>query len=334
MDKPETAMDFAAGAAQMAPIRFFLLSAAAGVYLFYLYQRFRKGRRMSVLISILTVVAAVYAGLGLMLWLVQPRLVFYPIREHDSRPEEVGLDYEAVRIHTEDGVELDAWFVPAESASYAILFCHGNAGNISHRLDTLLLFHQIGLDCLIFDYRGYGRSEGHPSEEGLYRDAEAGWRWLTEVRRIPPEKIILFGRSLGGSVAAHLAARLAEQPGPQPAGLVIESSFSSLVDIGRHYYPFFPVRWFARFRFDTVRAVQKIHIPVLVIHSPEDDMVPFQFGQKIFDNANPPKRFLQISGSHNEGFLEDFQNYQTSWKEWLQELDRVDKSVPKEDNSL
>ncbi|MEJ5260328.1 MAG: alpha/beta hydrolase [Anaerohalosphaeraceae bacterium] len=323
-------------AAGQPPVRFVLLLAAAGLYLFFLYQRFRKGRWMSVLISVLSVAAAVYVGLALMLWMFQPRLVFYPTREHDWRPEEVGLAYEPVRIHTEDGIELDAWFVPAPNASYTILFCHGNAGNISHRLDSLLLFRDLGLNCLIFDYRGYGRSGGRPSEEGMYRDAAACWKWLTEMRRIPPENIILFGRSLGGSVAANLAARLAEQTGPQPAGLVIESTFSSIVDIGRHYYPWFPVRWFARFRFDTVQAVRKVHIPILVIHSPDDEIVPFELGQKIFENANPPKQFSKISGSHNEGFLQDLQTYQTLWTEWLEQLKKPAASASKKlnDNSL
>lgn len=317
-------------------VRFLLLLAAAGLYLFFLYQRFRKGRWMSVLMSGLGIAAAVYVGLALMLWLSQPRLVFYPTREHDWRPEEVGLPYEPVRIYTEDGIELDAWFVPAQNASYTILFCHGNAGNISHRLDSLLLFREWGLNCLIFDYRGYGRSGGRPSEKGIYQDAAACWKWLTEVRQIPPETIILYGQSLGGAVAANLAAQLAEQAGPQPAGLVIESTFSSLVDIGRHYYPWFPVRWFVRFRFDTVQAVRKVYIPVLVIHSPNDEIVPFELGQKIFENANSPKQFSRISGSHNEGFLQDLQTYQTIWTEWVEQLKNRASSASNElnDNSL
>ncbi|HOQ05345.1 MAG TPA: alpha/beta hydrolase [Anaerohalosphaeraceae bacterium] len=323
--------DLSAQIGQAASFRFFVLTAAAGLCLFFLYQRFRKGRWMGVLVSLLAMAAAVYVGLALMLWLFQPRLVFYPMREHDWRPEEVGLPYESVKIYTEDGIELDAWFVPAQNASYTILFSHGNAGNISHRLDSLLLFREWGLNCLIFDYRGYGRSGGRPSEEGVYRDAAACWKWLTEVRQIPPETIVLYGQSLGGAVAANLAARLAEQAGPQPAGLVIESTFSSIVDMGRHYYPWFPIRWFARFRFNTVQAVRKVHIPILVIHSPEDEIVPFEFGQKIFDSANPPKQFSRISGSHNEGFLQDLQTYQTIWKEWIEHLRSSEESAPEAD---
>jgi hypothetical protein len=315
-------------------VGFWVLPAVLGLYLFFLYKRFRKGRWMSVLISVLTVAAAVYAGLGLMLWLFQPRLVFYPLREHDYRPEEAGLPYEPVTILTEDGLRLDGWFVSAEKAQWTVLFCHGNAGNISHRLDSLVLFRQMGLNCLIFDYRGYGRSQGSPSEEGLYQDAMAAWKWLTKVRALPPERIILFGRSLGGSVAANLAAQLADRTEPMPAGIVIESTFSSILDMGRYYYPWFPVRWFARFRFDTVQSVQKIHIPILVIHSPDDEVVPFKFGQKIFDNANPPKQFARIAGNHNEGFLEDFQNYQTIWRNWIEQLGRSEKDLPTEDNSL
>ena len=306
--------------------RVVLLLAVLCLYLFFLCSRLRKGQWMSVAVSILVVAAAVYFGLAVLLLIFQPRLIFFPMREHDYRPEEFALAYESVQIPTADGLRLDSWYLPAEKARYTVLFCHGNAGNISHRFDTLLLFRQLGLNCLIFDYRGYGRSEGRPSEEGLYQDALAAWRWLTETRRTPPQTIILFGRSLGGAVAANLAARLAEMPTPPPAGLVMESTFSSIIDMGRHYYPWFPVRWFARFRFDAVQAVKKVHIPVLVIHSPDDEIVPFSLGQKIFDNANPPKFFSQISGTHNEGFADDMQTYRRIWTAWLEYLDSSPKS--------
>jgi fermentation-respiration switch protein FrsA (DUF1100 family) len=306
------------------PWRFLILLIVIPVYIPFLYKRFKKGRWMSVLLSILSVALAVYVGLIVLLYIFQSRMIFYPYRPHDYRPEEVGLPYQSVQLTASDGLHLDAWYIPAEEAEFTVLFCHGNAGNISHRLDTLLLFHDLGLNCLIFDYRGYGRSEGRPSEQGVYRDAHAAWDWLTEQQQIPPGRILVFGRSLGGSVAARLAADLAEQNSPPPAALVLESAFTSVTDMGKHYYPWFPIRWFARFQFDTVDAVKRVQSPILVIHSPEDEIVPFKFGQKLYESASQPKVFAQISGTHNEGFLEDFQTYKMLWRKWIQSLKKPD----------
>jgi hypothetical protein len=300
--------------------RFFILLIVMAAYIPFLYKRFAKGRWMSVLLSVFLAVAGVYFGLIVLLYLFQPRMIFCPYRQHDGRSEEVGLSYQSVQLTTSDQLRLDAWYIPAEESHFTVLFCHGNAGNISHRLDTLKIFHDLGLGCLIFDYRGYGRSEGRPSEHGLYRDAYAGWVWLTERQQVPPDRILLFGRSLGGSVAARLAVDLSRRNMPDPAGLVLESSFSSVIDMGKHYYPWLPIGWFARFKFDTVESVQSVHCPVLVIHSPEDEIVPFQLGQKIYESANQPKRFAQIRGSHNDGFMEDFQTYKRVWTHWIQFL--------------
>lgn len=300
--------------------RFLILFAVIPIYIPFLYKRVKKGAWMSVLISILTVIAAIYLGLILLLYIFQPRMVFFPSGEHAWRPEEVGLEYESVQLTASDGVQLDAWYLPAPDAEYTVLFCHGNAGNISHRLDTLRVFQDCGLSCLIFDYRGYGRSQGSPSEKGLYLDARAGWDWLTRDRQIPPDKIILFGRSLGGSVAAQMAADLARRQSPPPAGIVLESTFTSVVDMGKHYYPWLPIRWFARFHFNTLSALKDVQSPVLVLHSPDDDIVPYKFGQKIYENAPQPKSFVQLAGSHNEGFAQDLQAYKTIWKNWIQSL--------------
>lgn len=304
--------------------RFVILFIVIPVYIPFLYTRFKKGRWMSVLLSILFVAAAVYIGLALMLFIFQPRMIFYPLGAHDYRPEDVGLTYLPIQLTASDGTRLDAWYIPAEGAEYTILFCHGNAGNISHRLDTLLLFRDLQCNCLIFDYRGYGRSEGRPSEQGLYLDALAAWDFLTQQQQIRPEQIILFGRSLGGAVAARLAADLTKQNSPPPAGLVLESSFTSVIDVGQYYYPWFPIRWFARFKFDTLDALKYVQSPVLVIHSPEDEIIPYKFGQKLFEAANQPKLFSRISGAHNDGFMEDFQTYKSAWINWIDILKKPD----------
>ena len=304
--------------------RFLILFVVIPIYIPFLYKRCKKGAWMSVLISILSVALAVYIGLGLMLFIFQPRMIFFPRSGHDYRPEDVGLEYQSVTLTTSDGMQLDAWYIHVSNAEYTVLFCHGNAGNISHRLDTLMVFRDLGLSCLIFDYRGYGRSDGSPSEQGFYLDAHAAWNWLTQTQQIPPDKIILFGRSLGGSVAARLAADLAQQQSPPPAGLVLESCFTSVADMGKHYYPCLPVKWFVRFRFDTLNALRDIHTPVLVIHSPDDEIVPYKFGQQLYENARQPKIWASLSGSHNEGFAQDFQTYNAIWIDWIQLLKKPD----------
>jgi fermentation-respiration switch protein FrsA (DUF1100 family) len=244
-------------------------------------------------------VAIAYVAITAVLFLLQSRLLYYPnlpSREVVATPDQVGLAFESVQFTTEDGVRLDGWFVPADRSRGVLLFFHGNAGNISHRLDSLRMFHGLGLSTFIFDYRGYGRSEGKISEQGSYRDGEAAWRYLTAERGIPPQHIVYFGRSLGSSIAAHLAMKQA------PGALILESAFTSVPDVGARTYPFLPVRWLARFQYNTAAYLQSATAPVLIIHSREDEIIPFKFGQALFAGANEPKQFLEIRGNHNEGF--------------------------------
>jgi len=244
----------------------------------------------------LLVLPAAYLTLCLMLLLLQSRLVFFPTRAIDATPDRAGLAYEDVWLQTEDGLRLHAWWVPAEPARGTVLFFHGNAGNISHRLPSLQTFHRLGFNTLIFDYRGYGQSEGRPSERGTYLDAEAAWRHLVQDRGIGPDRVVLFGRSLGGAVAAGLAER------HTPAALILESTFTSVPALAAEMYPFLPVRWLARIRYDTLDRLSRIDAPVLVVHSRGDDLIPFRHGQQLWEAARGPKEFLEISGSHNDGF--------------------------------
>ncbi len=229
------------------------------------------------------------------LYYLQSKLVYQPTAELQGVPRDAGLTYRDVWMETSDGVKLHGWYVPAEDARATVLFCHGNAGNISHRLDTLAQWNRLGADVLIFDYRGYGQSEGKCSEDGTHRDATAAWEYLTGRCGLSPGRIIIHGRSLGGSVAAHLAARMT------PAGLIVESSFTSIPDLGAQKFFFLPARWLCRFGYDTVAAVQKARCPVMVIHSRGDDLIPFEHGRKIYESAPGPKRLVEISGGHNEG---------------------------------
>src|SRR3989338_3385987 len=254
---------------------------------------------MRMMWHVLGILAAAYGGLALLLFIFQSHLVFYPEtgREVSATPGQIGLLYEDLQLKTSDGINLHGWYIPVAQPRGTVLFLHGNAGNISHRLDSVQMFHRLGYSTLIFDYRGYGNSGGRPGEQGTYRDAEAAWRYLTEQRHIPSCRIVLFGESLGGAVAAWLAAR------EKPAALVIASGFTSVPDLGQQLYPYLPVRWLARIRYDTREYLRAVTAPVLIAHSPEDDIIPFEHGRALFAAANPPRQFLELSGGHNDGFI-------------------------------
>ncbi|MDO8263351.1 MAG: alpha/beta hydrolase [Gallionella sp.] len=249
--------------------------------------------------NILGVLAAAYGGLSLWLLIFQSNLVYFPEidREVAATPALANLQYEDLHLKTSDGIGLHGWYVPAPQPRGAVLFLHGNAGNISHRLDSVEMFHRLGYSTLIFDYRGYGNSGGKPSEQGTYRDAEAAWRYLTEQRHIPECRIVLFGESMGGAVAAWLAAH------QKPGALVISSGFTSVPDLGQQLYPYLPVRWLARIRYDTRESLRSVTAPVLIAHSKEDDIIPYEHGRALYTAANPPKQFLDLAGGHNDGFI-------------------------------
>ncbi len=266
------------------------------------------------LISILFVILLVYCSLALYVYLMQPRLLFYPDlpgRKLVATPASIGLEYESVTLTTEDGVSLDAWFIPYTAGRGTLLFLHGNAGNISHRLDSLRLFHELGLAVLILDYRGYGESGGTPSEAGTYRDAMAAWRYLIGQRKIAAERIVLFGRSLGAGIAAELATRT------RPGALIMESAFTSVPDMAATLYPWLPVRLLSRYRYDAREQLASINCPLLVAHSRDDEIIPFTHGQRLFEHAREPKQFLELRGGHNDGFLVTGQGYSDALERFL-----------------
>ena len=241
-----------------------------------------------------------YAGLTALIYLRQSSLIYYPNlpgRDLSATPQQLGLVYENIALVTADEVRLHGWFVPAENARGTLLFFHGNAGNVSHRLDSIAIFNRMNLDVLIIDYRGYGQSQGRISETGTYRDAEAAWLYLTETRGIDAGRIIVFGRSLGASIAAWLASQ------HRPAGLIVESGFSSVPSMAQRLYPFLPVKWLSKFSYDTADYVSAIACPLLVVHSPNDDIIPYAEGRLVYDAAPADKQFLDIRGGHNDGFF-------------------------------
>lgn len=271
-------------------------------------------KSMLIFIQIAAVLLIAYCGFGLMLYLRQARILYMPVRDVSYTPDELGLEFEEVVFKTEDGLQLAGWYIPAENSSFTVLFCHGNGGNITHRLDSINLFYSLGLNCFIFDYRGYGNSQGRPTEEGTYLDAAAAYKWLTEEKKVSPGSIIAFGRSLGGSVAAQLASKV------EIGSLIIESAFTSYAEMGKRFYPYMPVRWFARFGYETIHYVRDVRCPVMIIHSRNDEVIPFEFGLELYEAANEPKEFVEIFGSHNDGFLVSSETYKNAWRNWLKLL--------------
>ncbi|MCH8206390.1 MAG: alpha/beta hydrolase [Chloroflexi bacterium] len=228
--------------------------------------------------------------------------IFFPERELVRTPGDVDVEYEEAFFSTSDGVRLHGWFVPSQSDTTLVWF-HGNAGNISHRLENLLMLrHTLGLDIFIFDYRGYGMSEGSPSEKGMYRDAEAALEYVGR-RSAPGEdrRLVLFGRSLGAAVAVEMATR------HQVDALVLESPFRSVRLMAGRVYPFLPSALLTapfQSRFDSLSKIGRVNSPVMVLHGDMDDIVPLEEGQKLYEAANEPKRFYTIEGAgHNDTYV-------------------------------
>jgi len=248
-------------------------------------------------------VAALYLAICLYFFLRQDALVFYPSPPPVRTPADAGLAHRELSIATADGERLHAWLIearrdPAEeprSARPTVLYSHGNAGNVEHRIDVAATLAGLGCDVLLYDYRGYGKSSGRPSEAGVRADALAVHAHLVEQERVPPARIVLFGESLGGAVSIDLATRA-------PVGAVIvEDTFTSIPDLGAEIYPWLPIRLLARTRFDSAAKVARIGAPLLVIHSPDDRLVPLAHGRALIERAREPKTLLLTSGGHNAG---------------------------------
>lgn len=247
---------------------------------------------------------------------MEKRLIFYPERTIWTTPADRRLSYEDVFFQTSDGVRLNGWFVPGNGKSATLLWFHGNAGNIADRVDNIALLHdRLGISIFIFDYRGYGRSEGSVSEEGTYRDAEAALAYLRSRKDVDPAKIVFFGRSLGAAVAVELAAK-------EPcAGLILESPFTSVKEMADSAFPLFPVGFFFKTKYDALSKIKQVKVPVLILHGDRDEIVPFSMGRRIFEAANEPKMFFTIQGAgHND-------TYQMGGGRYLRALERFIEEV-------
>ena len=258
-------------------------------------------RMLSWLITLL----AVYGFVLLFVMWREKSFIYYPSRDTGPMPER-GQD---VWLTTTDGVRVNGWFVPAESnAVLTVLFCHGNAGNISHRLEKLALLRNLGVNVFIFDYRGYGRSDGAPDEQGTYRDAQAAHEFLSG------KTIIVYGESLGAAVAVDLAMK------NHVAGVIIEEPFTSAVDVGQKMFPYLPVRLIARNRYDTLSKISRVDAPLLILHSRDDEFFPIRHAERLLAAASEPKRLVELRGGHNDAFLISEATYRSALREFFSRL--------------
>ena len=253
-------------------------------------------------IAVLAVVGYVLAAAYL--YFFQERFVYKPSTRIEGTPASVGMYYEEVSLVASDGVRLSGWYLPLADARGTVLFCHGNAGNISHLLAVAQDAHRLGLGILLFDYRGYGQSAGVPSEEGTHRDAEAAWNYLVQEAGLAPEQIAIIGRSLGGPIAARLARD------KTPAALFLEETFTSIPELGRELYPIFPVDLLARYEYPTLEYLKQVECPVLISHSRDDMFIVFEHGQRLYEAAGQPKAFTELRGGHSSAFSEDAATYE------------------------
>lgn len=228
---------------------------------------------------------AVYAGAN--------KLIYFPGPPPTTEPKDHGLEGRTVLLKSSDGLRLWSWLVPVEHPRGVVILLHGNAGTRAERAGYAKAFGAMGLTTLILDYRGYGGSDGSPDEAGTYLDAEAAYEYVTRALAFQPGQILVFGESLGGAVAVELALRRTV------GGVFLQDTFTSIADIGAPLYPWLPIRWLARGRYETLAKIAAVPVPLMILHSKDDEVVPFAHGERLFAAANQPKTFLETRGSHD-----------------------------------
>lgn len=239
--------------------------------------------------------------------------LYYPSKDIQATPASLGFPFEDVYLKTQDKVTIHSWFIPNPKAHYTLYFYHGNAGNISHRLDKIYLLYNLNLNIFIIDYRGYGRSQGTAYEAGFYRDSQAGYEYLVRERKIPANTIIIYGESLGGAIGIDLASK------KEVKALIIEGGFSSGRDMARIIYPFIPTFLISN-KFDCLTKIKELKAAKLFIHTPDDEIVPIALARKLYAASGQPKYFQELRGSHNSAFFDSQKEYISSIKSFLERL--------------
>ncbi|MDD5477550.1 MAG: alpha/beta hydrolase [Candidatus Omnitrophica bacterium] len=229
--------------------------------------------------------------------LTEERGLYQPDKEVDISPQSIGLVYDDVYFETEDGETLNGWFVPAKDTKITILFCAGRGGNLSDRLQRIKFFNEMGLNIFTFDYRGFGNSSGKPGEQGLYRDVRAAYNYLVKRKDINKDKIVVYGKSLGGPVAADLCLHF------KLSALILEAAFPSLKEYVGDIGGILPTEWLVSEKFDSLSRVKNIHIPKLFVQGMDDEIISFSEGRRIFNKAAPPKEFVPFDGHHDDNMF-------------------------------
>jgi uncharacterized protein len=253
---------------------------------------------------------------------IENRFVFHPDKNILLTPDDYGLEYDDVTFHTEDGLKLNGWFMPGKTKSltvdnlYTLLWFHGNAGNISHRLENIkMLYDRVPLNIFIFGYRQYGKSEGKISEHGTYIDAKAALEYLHSRKDINHEKIIFFGRSLGSAVAVHLAVE------DKCCALILETPFTSTKELAKFLYPFLPLGYIIKTKYDSITKIKDVKAPVLILHGDKDELVPIEQGRKLYEAANEPKEFYTIpDATHNDTYIVGGEEYFNTIRRFVDRL--------------
>jgi uncharacterized protein len=263
----------------------------------------KKTRRTILILSAVAVCSLATVGYCQGLAGLENLLLFHPSGKLGRTPAAIGLKFDEVTLQTADQVKIHAWWIPCKRARAALILSHGNGGNISYRLEKLRIFHSLNLDVLMYDYRGYGKSEGKPSEAGVYSDVQAAYDFLVQQKEVPPGRIIAYGESLGGPVAAHLASK------NEVGALILDSTFTSLKDIAEVHLPL--LAGLVQSQYDTLADAATLKQPVLVLHSPDDEIIPCAQGKRLFEVVTAPKQFVELRGDHNSGFLKSKKSYVT-----------------------
>jgi pimeloyl-ACP methyl ester carboxylesterase len=279
-------------------------------------QKTKKTHRLKkLLIRIVRIITIAYSTLLIGFYFFQSKLVFVPTKGLQSTPKEIGLDF---TTHIIGKDQVYSWFIPAKDKNaMTVMICHGNAGNISNRLATIDFYHrQIGVNVMIFDYSGYGKTPGKVSEEKTYQNSQAVFDYLVNSLNISPNRIVVDGRSLGGAVAIDLATKRKFR------GLIVQSTFTSIYDMAKSMFSILPGKWIQHIFYDSFSKVDKISCPILHLHSPDDQIIPYEMSQKLFKKMPGPKQFVKIHGRHNSGWIDSMEIYEPAINSFIKELNQ------------
>ena len=250
----------------------------------------------------------------------ETKIIFHPAKFPEGywNPVSLGLKAQDISFQSVDGVNLHGWFVPTPGARATLLWFHGNAGNLSHRLDNIQRLLPLNLNIFIFDYRGYGKSEGEPDEKGIYKDSQAAYNKILELEGVTVNSLFLFGRSLGGICATETALN-------NPArGLILESTFTSASDMSRKIITLIPLGWAIRSKLDAINKVPELKLPKLFLHGDRDEVIPFDLGRKLYEEASDPKSFYIIQGAgHNDTYIMGGRDYYNALDRFITETLKI-----------